>query len=324
MNKKILIAVIIIIILAAIGGAYYYMNSQDDGTITIGCQPSDHHAALYVAQAQQQYEKQGLKVKTVQFNNGGDEMTALASGELDIAYVGTAPALSSIEKGVPAKIVGSAQQEGSAIVVAKNSNITSVKDLKGKKVATLGEASIQNTLLKYALKQNGVNASDVEISAMKPANMNDALKSGKIDAMVNPEPYPTTAVMKGYGKILENSSEIVPGHPCCVIVASDDFIKNHPDQLSKILQIHENATNFINENPAAATKLLPSDIVSNTTIEEQSLKNGHFVSGLNSTFKQSVDQFMQIEIDLGLMKEKLSDDKIFYDVNSTNTTKSTA
>ena len=130
--------------------------------------------------------------------------------------------------------------------------------------------------------------------------------------------------MKVYGKILENSSEIVPGHPCCVIVASDDFIKNHPDQLSKILQIHENATNFINENPAAAAKLLPSDIVSNTTIEEQSLKNGHFVSGLNSTFKQSVDQFMQIEIDLGLMKEKLSDDKIFYDVNSTNTTKSTA
>lgn len=60
MNKKILIAVIIVIILAAIGGAYYYMNSQDDGTITIGCQPSDH-AALYVAQAQQQYEKTRIK-----------------------------------------------------------------------------------------------------------------------------------------------------------------------------------------------------------------------------------------------------------------------
>jgi NitT/TauT family transport system substrate-binding protein len=317
-NKKILIAVIIIVILAAIGGAYYYTSNQDDGTITIGCQPSDHHAALYIAQAQQQYEKQGLKVKTVQFNNGGDEMTALASGELDVAYVGTSPALSSIEKGVPAKIVGSAQEEGSSIVVSTNSTITSVKDLKGKKVATLGEASIQNTLLKYALKQNGVNPSDVEIVAMKPANMNDALKSGKIDAMVNPEPYPTTAVMKGYGKILENSSEIVPGHPCCVIVASDNFIKNHPTELSKILKIHENATNFINQNPSQAAKLLPKDLVSNTTIEEQSLKNGHFVSGLSSDFKQSVTNFMQIEIDLGLMKEKLSNDKLFYDVNSTS------
>lgn len=313
-----MIAVIIIVILAAIGGAYYYTSNQDDGTITIGCQPSDHHAALYIAQAQQQYEKQGLKVKTVQFNNGGDEMTALASGELDVAYVGTSPALSSIEKGVPAKIVGSAQEEGSSIVVSTNSTITSVKDLKGKKVATLGEASIQNTLLKYALKQNGVNPSDVEIVAMKPANMNDALKSGKIDAMVNPEPYPTTAVMKGYGKILENSSEIVPGHPCCVIVASDNFIKNHPTELSKILKIHENATNFINQNPSQAAKLLPKDLVSNTTIEEQSLKNGHFVSGLSSDFKQSVTNFMQIEIDLGLMKEKLSNDKLFYDVNSTS------
>ena len=128
MDKKYWIIAIIIVIIA-IAGAYFYMNNADDGKITIGYQPSDHDAALFVAEAQKQYENQGLEVETVQFKNGGDMLTAMASGDVDVGYLGLTPALAGIQNGVPIKVVSGAQLEGSGILVGTDSGINSVADL---------------------------------------------------------------------------------------------------------------------------------------------------------------------------------------------------
>lgn len=312
MDKKTGVIIAIIIIIIAIVGGYYFFGHPGETTVKIGYLPSDHDSALFVAQAQKQYEAQGIHVETSSFNNGGDLMTAMASGDIDVGYVGVTPALASISKGIPIKIVSGAQMEGSAIVVSNNSNIKSVSDLKGKKVATPGEASIQYMLLEYALDKENINISEVNPNSMKVAQMNDALKTGSLDAIVTYEPYASIATSSGYGKLLENSSEIIPEHPCCVVVASDSFIKEHPNELKSILNIHENATKYINEHPEEAAKLLPSDIVPNATLEGNVLKGINFVSGLNDTYKQSVMDFKDTEIELGVLDKNLTEDQIFY------------
>ena len=291
MEKKTAGIIIAIVIIIALIGGYVYFAHPGETTVKIGYLPSDHDSALFVAQSQKLYEAQGINVETSQFNNGGDLMTAMASGDIDIGYVGVTPALSSIAKGVPIKIVSGAQMEGSGILVANNSTITSVADLKGKKVATPGEASIQYMLLEYALNQENINISEVNPSSMKVAQMNDALKTGKVDAIVTYEPYASIATNAGYGKLLENSSKILPDHPCCVVVASDKFIKEHPND---------------------AAKLLPSDIVPNATLEGKVLSNINFVSGLNDSYKKSVTDFMNTEVKLGVLKQSIPEDKIFY------------
>lgn len=311
-KKKLTIIAVIIVAIVAIGA--YFATSAGGDTIKIGHLPSDHDSALFVAKAQNQFESQGLKVETVQFNNGGDLMTAIASGDIDIGYAGITPVLSSIEKGVPVKVVSGAQTEGSGVVVAKNSGITSFDDLKGKDVATPGEATIQNMLLTYALKKEGINTKDIEFTAMKAAQMNDALKAGKIDAMITWEPYSSIAVNNGYGELLANTSQILPGHPCCVVVAREDFINNHPDELKKILAIHKNATNFVNKNPSEAAKLLPEDIVPDKSLQASVLNATNFVSGLDDSYKNNVLKFVDMEVELGLLQKAISSDKIFADI----------
>lgn len=256
MNKKSIITIVIIVAVIIIAaGAYMFYSSQDDGTVTIGYLPSDHDAALFIADAQDMYQKEGINTKLVQFNNGGDLMTAMASGEVDVGYVGITPVLSSIEKGVPVKVISGVQTEGSGIVVSNSSGITSVQDLEGKSIATPGEASIQYMLLKYYLNQNNIDIKDLKVSAMKVPSMNDALKSNQIDGMLTYEPFVTTAVENGNTELVD-SSEIIPGHPCCVVAASDDFLKEHPDEAKKIVEIHANATKYVQEHPDDAVSQL--------------------------------------------------------------------
>ena len=310
MDNKV-IAIIIAIIVIVIAGGYFFLGGSGD-TVTIGYLPSDHDAALFVADAQGKYQENGINTKLVQFNNGGDLMTAMASGEVDVGYVGITPVLSSIAKGVPVKVISAAQTEGSGIVVAKDSGIKDVPDLAGKKIATPGEASIQHMLLTYYLEQNGKKITDLKVSAMKVPLMNDALKTGKIDGMITFEPYVTIAEKNG-ATVLAGSQDILPAYPCCVVVATDKFLENSPNETQKILKIHENATKFINENTDEAAGMLPSDIVSDVEVEKTSMASFPFISGLNNTYKQDVMDFMNLEVNLGILKKPLSEDKIFWD-----------
>jgi NitT/TauT family transport system substrate-binding protein len=222
--------------------------------------------------------------------------------------------LSSIEKGVPVKVISAAQTEGSGIVVAKNSGISSVADLAGKKIATPGEASIQHMLLTYYLEQNGMSIDDIKVSAMKVPSMNDALKTNKIDGMITFEPYVTIAKENG-AKELVDSAEILPNHPCCVVVASDSFLNNHPNETKTILEIHENATSFINNNTDEAAGLLPDNIVSDVELEKKALSGFPLISGLDDSYKKDVMDFMNLEVDLGVLKKPISEDKIFWEDN---------
>lgn len=289
------------------------MGGSSD-TVTIGYLPSDHDAALFVSDAQGKFQENGINTKLVQFNNGDDLMTAMASGDVDVGYVGITPVLSSIAKGVPVKVISAAQTEGSGIVVAKDSSISSASDLAGKKIATPGEASIQHMLLTYYLEQNGMSIDDVKVSAMKVPSMNDSLKTDNIDGMITFEPYVSIAKENGAVELI-NSKDILPNHPCCVVAASDKFIENHPNETNTLLEIHKNATEFINNNTDEAAGLLPDNIVSDVEVEKKSLSSFPLIYGLDDDFKKDVMDFMNLEVDLGVLKEPISQDKIFWDGN---------
>ena len=322
MNKKITFVLVFalaafLVMGSASAGLFDFLGGGDD-TVKIGYLPSDHDAALFVADAQGKYAEKNITTELVQFNNGGDLMTAMASGEVDVGYVGIAPVLSSVAKGVPVKVISSAQTDGSGIVVTKDSGITSAADLKGKSIATPGEASIQYVLLTYYLKQNNLSTDDLNISAMKVPSMNDALKTKQIDGIITFQPYVSIAANNSDNVVLEDSADILPNHPCCVVVASDDFIKNHEDTVKDIIAIHKEATDFINEqiaagNASAVVKLLPEDIVSDGDLEALSLESFPFISGIDKDFKADVDAFQQLEVDIGILNGTVSQDKLYWE-----------
>ena len=322
MNKKItfvlVLALAAFLVMGSASAGLFDFLGGDSNTVKIGYLPSDHDAALFVADAQGLYKDKGINTELVQFNNGGDLMTAMASGDVDVGYVGISPVLSSVAAGVPVKVISSAQIEGSGILVTKDSNIADAQDLDGKTVATPGDASIQHVLLAAYLKANGMSLDDVKESAMKVPSINDALKTGNLPVAITFQPYVSLGVTDDNIDELVDSADIVPGHPCCVVAASDDFLKNNEQTAKDIVAIHKEATKFINDNVEAGTtdevvKLLPKDIVADADAEADSLESFPFVYGLDNEYKANVDVFQNMEVDLGILNETISHEDLYWE-----------
>ena len=58
--------------------------------------------------------------------------------------------------------------------------------------------------------------------------------------------------------------------------------------------------------------MLPSDIVSDVEVEKVSMSSFPFISGLNESYKQDVMDFMNLEVDLGILKKPISEEDIFW------------
>ena len=104
-NRKMIRLTIVIVAFLLIIFTLYGISDKNPETVNIGYLPTDHDAALFVANATGMFKAAGLEVELYEYNNGGDLMSAMASGEVDVGYVGITPAIYSMSKGVPIRIV---------------------------------------------------------------------------------------------------------------------------------------------------------------------------------------------------------------------------
>ena len=144
----------------------HYLNP--DNAVRVGFLGSDlHQLAEWVAQnktvgggSHSLFDKYGVKVTNASltgYTSGPNEMSAFAAGDVDIGYLGCAPAIQAhLSASVHTVIVAQANSEGSAIIVKAGSGITTIADLKGKTIAVPSTGAIQFSLLKIAVEKAGM------------------------------------------------------------------------------------------------------------------------------------------------------------------------
>ena len=223
-------------------------------TVRIGYLLGDlHHLPFFVAQDRGFFLEEGLNVEVVgPFDAGPAEMDALAANQIDMGYVGVAPAVLAAARKVPLSIVSGVNLEGSGLVTGLD--INSVAELKSKKIATPAPGSIQYVMFGMLLAGNNLGYNDIELfpGTVKPPDMPQSLQTGRINGYFVWEPFVAKSVVGGYGKVLVESKDIWPGHPCCVIVTGGDFVRSHDSTVASVIRAHRRATDFIEANPAEA------------------------------------------------------------------------
>ncbi len=139
-------------------------------------------------------------------------LEALNAGAIDAGGVGDAPFTFAAAAGVPVKafLAFRNRQDGLAILVAKDSPIRTVADLKGKRIAT-NRGSIGHQVVLAALEEAGMPADSVTLNFLPPADAKIALASGSVDAWATWEPYTSTAELAGLVRVLRDGNGITPG-----------------------------------------------------------------------------------------------------------------
>ncbi len=258
LTKAKAIIILIIVFGVSLTGYYVYSVYLVEPTITIGFLEADlHHLALFVALEKGWFEEEGLKIVTRVYQNGMAEMDGFKAGEIDIGYLGIAPALiKRINADINITVISAVNVNGSAIIVGKNSQINSLQDLAGKNIAIPGYGTVQHFLLLLALEKANLTEKDVTITrGFGPSNMELMLSGGDIDGFVAWEPFCADAVTKNIGYYLVRSGELWKNHPCCVVAVRSDFLAKHRDIVTKILEIHVRATKWIWENFEEAVEI---------------------------------------------------------------------
>lgn len=259
------IAIIAVLIIALVGaGAYLAFSPDPEPEIKIAYQPSMHQVSAMVAMDhgwwEEYLEEVGItKVSYREFPSGPEQMTAMRVGELDVAYVGVAPPITAIDKGLEAKIISAVNSHGSAIVLSTDIDYENPEDLKGLTIATYSPGSVQDAVLTNWLDYHGISVGDgsdrVSIATMGAGEAVTAFRAGHLDGVFLPHPHPATLEMEGIGVIVENSGNMWPDHACCSLLVTDDLIRDNREIVEQIIKVHIKASNWVSENPMEAAEI---------------------------------------------------------------------
>lgn len=216
-------------------------KEEEKGSVKIGYLAITHALPLYI---EKEVEKEDIEL--VKFGSWPELMEALNSGKIDGASVLVELAMKAKAQGINIKAAALSHREGNAVVV--NENIDSVKDLRGKTLAVPNKLSTHYILLYEMLKEENMSLDDIKITELAPAEMAVALQEERIDGYCVAEPFGAKSVVNGNGKILKQSSDLIPNSICCTLVFRGEFIDENRDKAKDVLKNYLKSAEYLEEN----------------------------------------------------------------------------
>lgn len=219
-----------------------------DVTINIGYQPIVEPSR--VPQADGAYEKATeASINWHKFDGGADVIAAIASGSLDIGYVGSSPLAAAASRELPIETIALVGLISEAEALAVR-DISKPEELAGKKIATPFVSTAHYSLL-TALKHWNIDPRSVEILNLRPPEIAAAWSRGDIDGAYVWDPV--LAEIKKSGSVLATSADVASwgGPTFDAWIVSKKFADAHPDLVAAFVKVTGDATAAYRANPEA-------------------------------------------------------------------------
>lgn len=213
-----------------------------------------------VAQEAKEIEKAtGYRIHWKQFGGGGEVIKAMASGQVQVGEVGSAPLAAGISRGLPLELFWILDDIGDAeALVARNgSGINRLEDLKGKRLAT-PFASTGHFHAMVAVELAKLKAADVRFLNMRPPEIAAAWDRGDVDATYIWDPVLSKA--KASGKVIITSGQITAKTGKATFdgyAVNRDWARANGDFLVAMIRVMAASDERYRANKAAWTKDSP-------------------------------------------------------------------
>jgi NitT/TauT family transport system substrate-binding protein len=193
------------------------------------------------------------KLETKLFNAGPSLIEALFAGEIDIGYVGPGPVISAQARshGKGIRVVAGAAADGVALVVRKDSGITSLAQLAGRKLATPQLGNTQDISARHYLSQVLGQKDLGNVTPVENSQQAALFARNEIDAAWVPEPWGQVLISQTGATLLAEEKDLWPEKEFVLteVVTSPEFLAKHPDTVEQVLRAHRVWTDRLTRDP---------------------------------------------------------------------------
>lgn len=236
------------------------------------------------------------EIKWVFSQGSNRSLEYLNSGSVDFASTAGLAAVLSRANGSPIKTVYiQSQPEWTALVVAKNSQIKSLKDLKGKKIAaTKGTDPFLFTL--QALDTVGLNKRDVQLVHLQHPDGKTALERGQVDAWAGLDPLMASAQVQSGAKLLYRN---IGFNSYSVLSVKESFTQQSPEAIEAVIKAYEQARIWAKANPEKLAELLARESKLPLNVAKLQLSRTNFDQNI-----PSAKQIAELQKSGGILNEE--------------------
>lgn len=261
---------------------------------------------------EQELAKDGVKVEWVQSLGSNKALELLNSKSIDFGSTAGVAAFIGKANGNPIKAVYVySKPEWTALVATKDSPITKVTDLKGKKVAVT-RGTDPHVFLLRALDEAGLSEKDIELVPLQHADGRNALEKGDVAAWSGLDPLlAQTEVDKGSRLFYRDLSKNTYG----VLNVREEFATKHPEYVKRVIAAYEKARAWAQQNPEEYRKILVRDAKLNDAVAARVLERTDISSSrIGDPQKQTISAAAKVLKKAGVIKSDVDVDKVVGDL----------
>ena len=327
--RSVVLAGVGVIALVIIIGIVSETNKQtSENTIRVAFFPNIGHAIPIVGIERGIFEDNlgnATNIEQKLFFSGPQVMETLFSKSIDLAYVGPGPAINGFLKSENHDVVilSGAATGGASFIVHPNSQINSVDDFAGKRIAAPQIGNSQDVSLRNYLSENGLKpyqkGGTVIVLNIPNPDIYTLFTKGEIDAAWIPEPWATILVQEINGKRLFYEEELWPENKFAsvLLIGRQEYVVANPEVVVTWLESHQQTVNWINDHPQE-TRIIFNQFMQNTlgqthsdSVVDEAL--GNLVITTDSV-NDSIYTFAQRADSLGYLgRDGYTLDGIFFD-----------
>jgi NitT/TauT family transport system substrate-binding protein len=266
-------------------------NAQaQDKVLRVGTLKLIHGISAYF------YEKfvpPGYTVEVIPFESPTDGKNAVLTGTVDACIHGIAAFILGAAAGEPVMIVASANNGGMAIMAGVNTDIKTIKDLKGKKVA-IWPGSTQEAIILERLRMEGMTIKDIQPIRLSFSDMAGALARGDVDAYVGAEPAGGISLANGTGKLVEYPYSTPIGPLNMIVSASQKAVKENPERIKLIVDMHRKAVEYAMANQPLIVDMAVAKLGQQKKSVELAVPNVELVWKVDDVFMQRANAYAKL------------------------------
>ncbi|HEY7367243.1 MAG TPA: ABC transporter substrate-binding protein [Nitrosopumilaceae archaeon] len=328
-----IIASVIAVSIVSNSNSFFSLNDKTTSAdvVRIGYFPNINHAQAVIGLGNGDFQKAlgNVKVETQIFNAGPSSIEALFANQIDVTYVGPNPAINGYIKsdGEALRIIAGAASGGAVFVIRNDAEINSVDDFAGKKFASPQLGNTQDVALRAYLLANGYKTTEsggnVEVIPAKNPDILTLMLKKEIDGAWVPEPWGAKIIKETNSRIFLDERDLWPEGKFVTaqIIASTKYLQNHPDVIKKLLAVHVEQTQWINQNKEESFSVFNTELekITGKTIPVDELQEAF--SRMEITYnpvKESLFKSANDAFDIGFLGDTRPDLSEIYDLKLLN------